>query len=133
MQNNIPIQPGDVITVPHAVIVYVLGAVARPGGFVLANDRTPMTTLKILALAGGHSRWAKLDHAVIIRKDNQGKQTETVVDLKKIIGFHAEDMQMRASDILYIPDNKTREIAYQVITTAISIGTAIAIYRVAYQ
>ena len=133
MQNNIPLRGGDVVTVPHAGIVYVLGAVNRPGGFVLANDRTPMTTLKILTLAGGQSRFAKLDHAVIIRKDNQGKQTETEVDLKKIIGFQAEDVQMRASDILYIPDNKTKAAAYQVMMAAISIGTAIAIYRVAYQ
>jgi polysaccharide export outer membrane protein len=133
MQNNIPLQPGDVVTVPHAGIVYVLGAVSRPGGFVLANDRAQMTTLKILALAGGQNRFAKLDHAVIIRKDNQGKQTEIEVDLKKIIGFHAEDVQMRASDILYIPDNKTRAAAYQLVMAAIGIGTAVAIYRVAYQ
>jgi len=133
MRNNIPLQSGDVVTVPHAGIVYVLGAVSRPGGFVLANDRAQMTTLKILALAGGQSRFAKLDHAVIIRKDNHGKQTETEVDLKKIIGFQAEDVQMRASDILYIPDNKTKAAAYQIAMVAISIGTAIAIYRVAYQ
>jgi polysaccharide export outer membrane protein len=129
-QNNIRLQTGDVVTVPHAGIVYVLGAVNRPGGFVLANDRTPMTTLKILTLAGGQSRFAKLDHAVIIRRDNQGKQTETEVDLKKIIGFKAEDVQMRASDILYIPNNTTKAITYQVAIAAISIGTAIAIYRV---
>jgi len=132
MQNNIPLQPGDVVTVPHAGIVYVLGAVSRPGGFVLANDRTPMTTLKILALAGGQNRFAKLNHAVIIRKDNQGKQTETEVDLKKIIGFQAEDVQMRASDILYIPDNKTKEVAYQLVLATVSMGTSIAIYRLAY-
>ncbi len=42
MRNNIPLQAGDVVTVPHAGIVYVLGAVNRPGGFVLANDRTPI-------------------------------------------------------------------------------------------
>ena len=130
MRNNIPLQPGDVVTVPHGGIVYVLGAVNRPGGFVLANDRTPMTTLKILALAGGHSRWAKLDHAVIIRRDNQGKQTETEVDLKKIIDFQAEDVQMRASDILYIPNNKTKAAVYQTLQTALGLGLAVAVYRV---
>jgi polysaccharide export outer membrane protein len=130
MQNNIPLQAGDVVTVPHGGIVYVLGAVNRPGGFVLANDRTPMTTLKILTLAGGQSRFAKLDHAVIIRRDNQGKQTETDVDLKKIIGFQAEDVQMRASDILYIPDNKTKAAVYQAVQATIAIGTAMAVYRV---
>src|SRR6516164_7185435 len=127
MQNNIPLQPGDVVTVPHGGIVYVLGAVARPGGFVLANDRTPMTTLKILALAGGQNRYAKLDHAVLVRKDNQGKQTATEVDLKKIIHLEEEDLPLRASDILYIPDNRTKEITYQLVLTTISMGTSIAI------
>ena len=42
MRNNIPLQAGDVVTVPHAGIVYVLGAVNRPGGFVIANDRTQL-------------------------------------------------------------------------------------------
>ncbi len=76
-RNNIPLQAGDVVTVPHAGIVYVLGAVNRPGGFVMSNDRTQFTTMKVLALAGGITKIAKLDHAVIIRKDEQGKQMET--------------------------------------------------------
>src|SRR6266852_5357660 len=54
--NNIILQAGDIVTVPHSGIVYVLGAVSKPGGFVLANDRGQLTTLKILALAGGLSR-----------------------------------------------------------------------------
>jgi len=131
MRNNIPLQSGDVVTVPHAGIVYVLGAVNRPGGFVLSNDRTQLTTLKILALAGGQTRVAKLDHAVIVRKDAQGKQTETEVDLKKIIDLQAEDLQMRASDILYIPDSKTKAALYQALQIALAVGTAVAIYRVA--
>ena len=133
MQNNIPLQAGDVVTVPHAGIVYVLGAVTRPGGFVLSNDRTQLTALKILALAGGQTRVAKLDHAVIIRKDNQGKQTETEVDLKKVIDRQAEDLQMRASDILYIPDSKTKAVLYQALQIGVAVATAVAIYRVAYQ
>jgi polysaccharide export outer membrane protein len=131
MRNNIPLQSGDVVTVPHAGIVYVLGAVNRPGGFVLSNDRTQLTTLKILALSGGQTRVAKLDHAVIIRKNDQGKQTETEVDLKKIIDLQAEDLQMRASDILYIPDSKTKAALYQALQIALAVGTAVAIYRVA--
>jgi polysaccharide export outer membrane protein len=130
MQNNIPLQPGDVVTVPHGGIVYVLGAVARPGGFVLANDRTPMTTLKILALAGGQNRYAKLDHAVIVRKDNQGKQTATELDLKKIIHLQEEDLPLRASDILYIPDSNAKKALYQTLQLAVAVVTSVAIYRV---
>ena len=130
MRNNIPLQPGDVVTVPHGGIVYVFGAVARPGGFVLSNDRTPITMLKILALSGGPTRFAKLNHAVIIRKDNQGKQTGTEVDLKKIIHLQAEDLPMRASDILYIPDSKTKMALVQTLQLAIAFATAAALYRI---
>jgi len=130
-RNNITLQAGDVVTVPHAGIVYVLGAVNRSGGFVLSNDRTQMTTLKILTLAGGPSKIAKLDHAVIIRKDAQGKQTETEIDLKKILHLESEDVQMRPSDILYVPDSRTKEVLVQALQISLAVGTALAIYRVA--
>lgn len=132
MRNNIPLQAGDVVTVPHAGIVYVLGAVNRPGGFVMANDRSELTTMKVLSLAGGLTRIAKLDHAVIIRKDDQGKQTETEVDLKKVINRKSEDIQMRASDVLYIPDNHVKEALGQALQIAVAVATAVAIYHVAY-
>jgi len=129
-RNNILLQAGDVVTVPHAGIVYVLGAVTRPGGFVLSNDRTQLTSLKILSLAGGTTRIAKLDHAVIIRKNDSGKQTETEIDLKKILNRQAEDITMHASDILYIPDDRTKEVLLRAAEIAIAVGTAVAIFRV---
>ncbi len=128
-QDNIRLQPGDIVTVPHAGIVYVLGAVNRPGGFVLSSDRTEMTTMKVLALAGGTTKIAKLDHAVIIRKDNQGKQTETEVDLKKVLHQQTEDLPMRASDVLYIPDDHVKEVLFQALQTSVAVATAVAIYR----
>jgi polysaccharide biosynthesis/export protein len=129
-RDNILLQPGDIVTVPHAGIVYVLGAVNRPGGFVVANDRTQLTTMKVLALAGGTKSVAKLDHAVIIRKDDQGKQTETEVDLKKVLHQQSEDLQMRASDILYIPDSHTKQFLLQAAAISLGIASAVAIYRI---
>ena len=35
---DIVVRPGDTVTVPRAGIVYVLGAVTRPGGYVLQED-----------------------------------------------------------------------------------------------
>jgi protein involved in polysaccharide export with SLBB domain len=119
-RNNVLLQAGDVVTVPHAGIVYALGAVNRPGGFVLANDRAQMTTLKILALAGGLTRTAKSGGAVIIRKDSQGKQSEVRLDLKKVLKREAEDVQLRPSDILLVPDSGAR----QALVRALEIGGA---------
>jgi len=132
LRNNIPLLGGDVVTVPHAGIVYVLGAVSRPGGFVVSNDRTQLTALKVLSLAGGLTNIAKMDHAVIIRKDDQGKQTETEVDLKKVISRESEDLQMHASDILYVPASRTKQVLLSAVALGVAIGSAVAIYRVAY-
>jgi protein involved in polysaccharide export with SLBB domain len=130
--NNILLQAGDVVTVPHAGIVYVLGAVARPGGFVLTNDREQLSTLKILALAGGYTNIAKTDRAVVIRKDSQGKQHEVPLDLKKILNSQAEDLPLQPSDILYVPQSGAKQAVLRSIEFGIALGSAVALYRVAY-
>ena len=131
--NNIILQAGDIVTVPHSGIVYVLGAVSKPGGFVLANDRGQMTALKVLALAGGLSTTAKSDHAVIVRKDAQGQQHEVDVDLKKVMKRQSEDVQLQPSDILYVPDSAARKAMLRTVELGIALGTGVALYRVAYR
>lgn len=130
--NNIPLQAGDIITVPHAGIVYVLGAVSRPGGFVMANDRGHMSALKILALAGGLSRTAKSDHAIIIRKDNQGKQYEVALDLKKVTKRESEDVLLQPSDILFVPESGGKQALLRAAEFGVALGSAVALYRLAY-
>jgi polysaccharide export outer membrane protein len=130
--NNILLQAGDIVTVPHAGIVYALGAVGKPGGFVLVNDRAQMTTLKLLALAGGLSRTAKRDRAVIIRKNNQGQQHEVAVDLKKVLERQSEDLQLQPSDILYVPDSAAKQAVYKAVEFGLALGAGVALYRLAY-
>ena len=130
--NNIMLQAGDIVTVPHAGIVYALGAVGKPGGFVLINDRAQMTTLKLLALSGGLTRTAKKDRAVIIRKDNQGQQHEVPVDLKKVLEFQSEDVQLQPSDILFVPDSASKQAMYRALELGIALGAGVALYRIAY-
>ena len=131
--NNIPLQAGDIITVPHAGIVYVMGAVTKSGGYILSNDRTEVSTLKILALAGGLTPTAKSDRAVIIRKNEQGQQQSIEVDLKKVLKREAEDVQLLPSDILFVPDSRGKAAALKAVEVGIAIGTGIALYRVAYR
>ena len=131
-QNNIMLQAGDIVTVPHAGIVYVLGAVTRPGGFVVSNDRFQLTTLKVLALAGGMTRTARTSQAVVIRRDNQGRQHEVAVDLKKVVNREAEDLQLQPSDVLYIPENAAKQAMLRAAELGLAIGSAVAIFRIAY-
>jgi len=129
-QNNIPLQAGDVVTVPHAGIVYALGAVTRPGGFVANNDRAQLSTLKVLALAGGMTAVAKKDHAVIIRRDSTGKQQEIPVDLAKIVKRESEDVRLLPSDILYVPPSAGKAVLIRAAEIAAAVGTATVIYRI---
>ena len=131
-QNNIPLQAGDVVTVPHAGVIYAMGAVGRPGGYVASGDRSQLTTLKHLALAGGTTRTAKRNHAVIIRKDAQGHEQAIQVDLGKIVKRENEDVRLLASDILYVPDNYAKASLIRISELAISLGTALVFYHIAY-
>jgi len=129
LSSNVVLQPGDVVTVPHAGIVYALGAVSRPGGFVVANDRAQLTTLKLLSLAGGLDRVAKPDRAVIVRKDTNGQQREVSVDLRKIMKFQSEDVRLQPSDILYVPKSAAKQAIIRTAELSLAIGTGVVIYR----
>ena len=133
MKNNIALQAGDVVTVPHAGVVYVLGAVGRAGGYVLSNDRTQLTTLKILSLAGGLTRTAKSDKAVIVRKDNMGQQHEVPIDLKQVLSRKAEDLQLQPSDILYVPESGSKQALFRAMEFGLALGSGVALYRLAYR
>jgi polysaccharide export outer membrane protein len=127
--NNIVLMAGDIVTVPHAGIVYALGAVTRPGGFTVSNDRNQLTTLKLLALAGGLDRAAKSNRAVIVRKDASGQQHQVEVDLSKVMKFEAEDVRLQPSDVLYVPKSTAKQALLKTAELSAAIGTAIVIYR----
>ncbi len=125
---NIPVIGGDVISVPRAGIIYVVGAVNHPGGFVMQNDRDRMTTLKMLSLAGGATNTAKIKNAIILRKNPEtGKRDEVPVDLNKVMHLRTEDVTLQASDILYIPDSAGKRALHRAGDVALSLTTGIAI------
>jgi polysaccharide biosynthesis/export protein len=103
---NIPLVGGDVVSVPRAGIIYVVGAVNKPGGFLLQNDLDQMTMLKMLSLAGGTTTTAKMKNAVILRKNpDTGNRDQVPVDLSKVMHLKTKDVQMQANDILFVPDS----------------------------
>jgi len=125
---NIPLVGGDVVSVPRAGIIYVVGAVIHPGGFVMQNDRDRMTTLKMLSLAGGTISSAKIKEAVILRKNGEtGKRDELPVDLNKVMRLQTEDVALQASDILFVPDSAGKRALHRAGDVALSLTTGIAI------
>ncbi len=127
---NIPLQGGDVVSVPRAGIVYVVGAVAQPGGFVLQTDSEEMTALKAIALARGLSGTARPDEAVVLRKDPaSGQKTEIEVDLKKVMARKAEDIRLYPNDILFVPDSTGKKALRRLAEVGLAITSGLVILR----
>jgi polysaccharide export outer membrane protein len=128
---NVDVFPGDRVTVQRAGIIYVAGAVNRPGGFPLRDDHEDMTVLKAVALAEGLKSTAVGKKAMIIRKDSEssGQRKEISVDLKKLLGGKETDPAMYPNDILFVPDSTGKKAALRGVEAAIQITTGLIIWR----
>lgn len=127
LTSDVRLYPGDKVVVPRAGLVYVLGDVGRPGGFVMENDGK-LTLLEALAMAGGSNRTASLGHARLIRKTATG-YSEVPIILKRIIRGEDAAPELQSEDILYIPNNAVKSVLTQQVPTALSAASGAAIYH----
>lgn len=126
MASNVEVYPGDTVVVSKAGIVYVVGDVARPGGFVMENGEK-MTVLQAIAMAQGVNRTAAVGSARLIRRST-GKPEEIKLPLKKILAANAEDVDLMAEDILFIPGSLAKNAIRRGMDSAIQIATSVAVY-----
>jgi polysaccharide biosynthesis/export protein len=128
---NLVLYPGDRVTVQRAGVVYVVGAVFRAGGFVMANEGEHMTVLRAIALANNVKSTAATRKAVIIRKDSKtpGGTEQIPLNLNKILDGHEPDQQLLANDILFVPDSAGKKALYRAGEAAAQ-AASLMIYRV---
>jgi len=124
-RDNMEIFPGDTIMVEPAGVVYVIGDVAKPSGFLMDNDH--LTVLQAVALAGGTNRTAALGSAKVIRKDAEDYQ-EIPVPLKKILEAKERDVPLANGDILFVPTSTTKSAAKRSLEAIVQAATGLAIY-----
>jgi polysaccharide export outer membrane protein len=129
---QVQIYPGDTLIVPRAGIVYVLGAVNKAGGYVL-DGRKPLTVEEVMALAGGGGRAPALKRVQLVRTLDDGKKEMITIPVNLIYKGEAPDVALKDGDILYIPTSTGKLVSAQVISSALGIGTNIAIYRTTFQ
>jgi polysaccharide biosynthesis/export protein len=125
---NIMIKPHDVITVPRARLVYVLGNVGRAGGYVMTENET-MSITQAIALAGGWDHMAAMSKARVLRADGGPQREQIPVDLKKIMENKSPDLQLRPDDILYVPNSMSKQVTARGVEAAIGIGTGVLIWK----
>jgi polysaccharide export outer membrane protein len=125
---NITVKPFDVVTVPKADLIYVIGDVKRPGGFPL-TERPTVSLLEALALAEGLDRTAGPKNSKILRMTaGSSSRIEIPIDVKKILNGQESDVPLYPEDILFIPNNAAKTASARAIEALIQVGTGVAIY-----
>ena len=123
--SNPAILPGDTVVVATAGVVYVIGDVNKPGGFVI-NDN--LTVLQALALAGGNTPMAALDKAQVVRQV-KGTRESVPISLKRILNGRDKDIRLQPEDILFIPSSAGKNAVSRSMQAILQAAVGVAIYR----
>lgn len=99
------VHAGDTVQVMRADVVYVLGSVNRPGGYIM-QENGRLSVLQAIAIAGGTSVVASLGSVYIIRKGRDNSTVLFELPYKKMTRAKVPDVQLAADDILYIPTSR---------------------------
>jgi polysaccharide export outer membrane protein len=126
---NLTICPLDTITVPRSELIYVVGNVVRAGGFPL-NERSSITVIQALALAGGLSPTAAPKNASILRITGPDTAREYIpVNLEAVLDGRKKDVSLQPDDMLFVPNSMSKKVAVRAAEAAIQTVTGVVIWR----
>jgi polysaccharide export outer membrane protein len=97
----VKVNPGDQVIVPLAGIVYLLGDLNRPGGYVM-SENGKLTLMQAMAMAGGSTRTAAENNTRLVRSTANGYEEKTI-SLKDIMLGKEKDVELQPKDIVYVP------------------------------
>ena len=108
LENNVFVEPGDIVHVPPADVFYVAGEVNSPGAFPLKDG----TTLRqALLLARGMTFRAAKSRAIVFRDDpTTGKRNEIPVDVDAVMRGTAPDIAIGANDVVVVPNSRMKSV-----------------------
>ena len=119
-------QPGDVVSVLDADIVYVYGNVNKQGSLKI---RDPITLTQAIASAEGLKPAARKDKIRVLRQaPGKPDREEFVFDLGQIDKGKVKDPYLEPNDIVAVSEDKTKSIMLG-IANAIKSSVPNAVYR----
>jgi polysaccharide biosynthesis/export protein len=126
--SSVVVRPGDSVIVPRAGIIYVLGAVARPGGYVMQEDGK-LNVAQALALSGGTLMQAKTGGLRVIRRNPDNSVLDFPVSYEGIVKGTQTPLLLQAQDIVYVPMSKVKA-AFSTAQGIIGSAASASIYAV---
>jgi polysaccharide biosynthesis/export protein len=126
LSEDIKVSPGDTVFVAKVGFVYILGDVARPGGYPMSTSESRLTLLQTLAISGSANKTATLSSARLIRKRPEG-YVEISLHLDAIQKGKQPDILLEANDVIYVPFNYGKNFILNGTAIAASVASA-AVY-----
>jgi polysaccharide export outer membrane protein len=124
---DVMVHDGDTVIVPRAGIVYVLGQVTRPGGYLMQEDGK-LDTAQAISLALGTTLIASTKHVLIIRHKPDGTYVQFEVSYNKILHGQATPPQLQPQDIIYVPNSRIKT-AFTDVQSILTAATTATVYK----
>lgn len=111
---NVRLEPGDIVNIPPTKVFYVAGEVVAPGSFQLKEG----TTLRqAISLAQGTTFKAALGRGVIFRDAaGSGKRLEIAVDVGAVMNGKKDDIQILPNDVIIVPNSRVKSVSSTLLT-----------------
>jgi polysaccharide export outer membrane protein len=120
-EQNLIIQPNDLVYIPPSEVFFVVGEVKSPGQFTL---REGTSIRQAISLSQGLLFKAASDRALIFRQDPAtGKLNEIQVDIAGIMSGKKDDVPLAPNDVVMVPNSKMKAFAGSMM---MSMGVAMA-------
>ncbi|HET8924036.1 MAG TPA: polysaccharide biosynthesis/export family protein [Candidatus Acidoferrum sp.] len=131
---NVEVRNEDVLSVSAAQVVYVVGAVTKPGGFTMSNPSEGISVVQAIALAEGFRSVAATHRAVIVRQStNEQARREIPVDLAQMMTGKETDLLLAPNDILFVPESGGKKTLKVMGDIAMAAVNGVAIYGLGYR
>jgi polysaccharide biosynthesis/export protein len=128
LKANVAVEQGDTIIVSKAGVIYVVGEVLAPSGFLM-DEKGQYSVMKAVAMAHGVTKFAKTSKARIVRRTPEGEQ-EIPVPLNEILASRSPDIPMQSNDILFVPSSRGKQFASRTADVAVSLASGVAFYSI---
>jgi polysaccharide export outer membrane protein len=130
---NVEVKNGDVINVSAAQLVYVVGAVVKPGGYTMADPSSGVSVIQAIALAEGLKSVAKRQGLIVRQSTSDHGRVEIPVDFSQMVDGRITDVVLAPNDILYVPTSGAKKTLKALGDIAIASVVGIATYGVGYR
>ena len=127
-KSNPYVEAGDIVTLPEADQIYVVGNVYTP---VTIPLKEPLTLSRAIAMAGGAKLDTKKDKIRIVRQEPGSlAKTEIIVDLSAIEKKRADDLALLPNDIIDVPLSSGKSLLRGLVAGSAQMVTQLPVHAI---